>query len=97
MGFVDWLESNMMQCFYEKYFGMTCPGCGFQRSLIALLRGDFYESFVQYPALIPILLMVGFLITHLIFKFKQGGVWLKYMFIFNVAIIVVNFIIKQII
>lgn len=73
---------------------MDCFGCGMQRSFIALLKGNFAESFYQYPALIPMVLMFVFLIIHLIFKFKNGGTWLKYMFIFVVSIVVINFIFK---
>ncbi len=96
MGLISWLENNMLACPYKKYFGMDCFGCGMQRSFVALLKGDFVESFHQYPALIPMILMFLFLIIHLIFKFKNGGTWLKYMFIFVVSIVVINFIFKLI-
>ena len=96
MGLVNWLENNMLSCPYKEYFGMDCLGCGMQRSFIALLKGDFVSSFYHYPALIPMILMFMFLIVHLIFKFKSGGTWLKYMFIFVVAIVVINFILKQV-
>lgn len=94
MGLISWLENNMLACPYKKYFGMDCFGCGMQRSFVALLKGNFSESFHQYPALIPMILMFLFLIVHLIFKFKNGGTWLKYMFIFVVSIVVINFIFK---
>ena len=56
--FVDWLESNLASCVYVKYFGIECPGCGLQRSFIALLRGDFLLSFSLYPALIPMMSLI---------------------------------------
>ena len=94
MGLITWLENNLLACPYQKYFGIDCFGCGMQRSIIALLKGDLAGSLYFYPALIPMILMFGFLITHLIFKFKNGGTWLKYQFIFVVAIVVLNFIAK---
>ncbi|MGY0039876.1 DUF2752 domain-containing protein [Pedobacter sp. NJ-S-72] len=27
--------------------GYDCPGCGFQRSFLALLKGDFYHFFLS--------------------------------------------------
>lgn len=94
MSLLSWLENNMLACPYKKYFGMDCFGCGMQRSLVSLLKGNLVESFHHYPALIPMMVMFLFLIVHLIFKFKNGGTWLKYMFIFIVAIVVINFIFK---
>jgi len=93
---IEWLESNMASCFYKKNFGIDCPGCGMQRAFVELLKGNFVESFILYPALIPTIGMFLFLILHLIFKFEKGGVYLKYFFIFTVSIIVINFIYKQI-
>lgn len=69
-------------------------GCGMQRSFILLLKGDVVDSFQMYPALIPIIGMLLFLIIHIKFKFENGGTWLKYMFIFNLAIIVISYSLK---
>jgi hypothetical protein len=65
-----------------------------QRSFIELLKGNILESLVLYPALIPTILMIGFLVIHLIYKFKNGGTYLKYLFIFNTSIVVLNYIYK---
>ena len=94
MSLITWLENNMLPCAYKKYFGFDCMGCGMQRSFVALLKGDFIESFYYYPALVPMISMFLFLILHLIFKFKNGGTWLKYHFIFVVSIVTINFVIK---
>jgi hypothetical protein len=96
MGLINWLEANMLPCPYSKYLGIDCMGCGMQRSFIALLKGNFSESFYYYPALIPMIFMFLFLFSHLIFKFKNGGTWLKYQFIFVVAVVLVNFVVKLI-
>lgn len=93
---IAWLEESMLSCFYKKNFGLECPGCGMQRSLVLLLKGDIVASIKMFPALIPMLAMFVFLILHLIFKFEKGGIYLKYFFIFTVSIIVVNYIFKQI-
>ncbi len=89
---IHWLESHLQSCFYKKYFGIECPGCGMQRSFIELLKGNLWESIILYPALIPTIIMIGFLFVHLIFKFKNGGTYLKYLFIFNASIIVLSYI-----
>lgn len=96
MGFINWLEGNMLSCPYNKYLGVDCFGCGMQRSVVALLKGNILESFYLYPALFPMIFMFLLLIAHLIFKFKNGAAFLKYNFIFVVSIVVISFIIKLI-
>ncbi len=75
---------------------MDCPGCGMQRAIVELLKGNVWESILLYPALLPTILLFIFLILHLIFKFKKGALILKISFIFTVSIIIINFIIKTI-
>jgi hypothetical protein len=88
------IEQFLLPCPFKAVTGIDCPGCGLQRSFIELLRGHFAESLLFYPALIPILFSLLFLILHLIFRFKRGAVILKYSFIFSTAIVAINFIIK---
>lgn len=90
----DWLETHMLPCFYKKYLGVECPGCGMQRAIIELLKGNFVESIKAYPALLPLLIMLLFLILHLIFKFKNGALYLKILFILTAGTMVVNYIYK---
>ena len=87
----------MLPCWYKKYFGIDCPGCGMQRSIIELFKGNFIESFKLYPALIPILILLFTLVLHLKFEFKYGAKILTYMFILVVTIVVISFTYKMII
>ena len=92
-GFViNWLEQHMIPCFYKKFFGLECPGCGMQRSIIALLRGDFQDCFLLYPPLGLFMALILLLIIHLLFDLKHGAQILKWVFIVNVIVIVLNFI-----
>lgn len=91
---INWLESNMGTCPYLHLFGVECPGCGMQRALIALLKGNFVESLELYPALLPMVLLFSTLIVHLVFKLKYGAEILKYLFIFSVLVIVVSYLVK---
>ena len=91
---IEWLEGHMFTCHYKKYLGVECPGCGMQRAFIELLKGNFMESLMLYPALPTTLFLILFLILHLIFKFKHGANILKYTFILNVVIMVLSYIYK---
>jgi len=95
--FIDWLEKRQFPCFYKSVFGIECPGCGIQRAILALMQGDFVGSFKLYPALIPIVAMLVFLIVHLFFQLKNGAKILVSLFIFNVFIIVIAYICKLIV
>ena len=89
---IEWLESNMGTCAFKEHTGHYCPGCGLQRSFIALLKGNILESILLYPALIPMILMFGFLGLHLVFKFRHGAAVLKYLFITNMSIIALHYL-----
>ncbi|NSW45800.1 MAG: DUF2752 domain-containing protein [Bacteroidales bacterium] len=91
---IQWLEDHQGACFYKKFLGIECPGCGMQRSLIALLKGNIVESLQLFPALIPLILMFIFLILHLKFQFKHGARILIFWFIINTLIILVSYILK---
>ena len=45
-------NGSVSLCFMKERLNMYCPGCGGSRSLMALLRLDFAESFILYPPLI---------------------------------------------
>jgi hypothetical protein len=93
---IKWLQGHMQPCFYKQCFGMECPGCGMQRAFIELLKGNFLESIKLYPALLPIIFMMVYLILHIVFDFKKGATIIKYTFIINVVIIMVNYVAKLI-
>ena len=93
---IDWLENNMQPCPYKQRLGIDCPGCGMQRALIELLKGNIVESLVLYPALIPMILLFIFLILHIIFNFKHGAFVLKSTFILSVSIVFIQYSIKTI-
>ena len=53
------LEKYMFPCLSKTLFGIECLGCGFQRSLVLFLQGDFSASFKMYPALLTTFLFLG--------------------------------------
>ena len=81
-------------CFYKKYLGIECPWCGFQRALKLLIEGKIVDSIAMFPALIPLILMFAFLALHLFFKFRHGNRILVSLFVLNVVIIAVSYLIK---
>ncbi|MDY7395072.1 DUF2752 domain-containing protein [Aureibaculum sp. 2210JD6-5] len=93
MSIVSFLEENMLSCQWKK-IGMECMGCGMQRSLIHLLKGEFIEAFYMYPAIYTLVSMFVYLGFHLKFAFKNGHKILLFLFIGNVLIMLSNYILK---
>lgn len=91
---LTWLETHMGTCSFHEASGMVCPGCGLQRSIIALLKGDVLQSFLLFPALLPLTFMFAYLGLHLVFRFKYGAIVLKVLYIANTAIIIGNYLFK---
>ena len=86
----------MLPCIWKKYLGVDCMGCGFQRAMELLLNGEFVESVALFPAGIPVLLTLLFLVYHLIFRPFNGANILTVLFIVAASIMVTHFIFKMI-
>lgn len=84
----------MLPCLNKKLFGFDCMGCGIQRSLALLLKGEFIEAFFMYPAIYSIIGLFGFLFINSFKKFKYANKIIIILAITNVLIIVGNFLIK---
>ena len=93
-GFIHWLENHLLACPFKKLTSLDCPGCGLQRSVIALLKGDVLASLKLYPPTLPILVLMIFALLHLKFDFKNGAFVIKAMYIFATVIIIINYIYK---
>ncbi|ARS42284.1 hypothetical protein CA265_22535 [Sphingobacteriaceae bacterium GW460-11-11-14-LB5] len=84
---VDWLQNHLITCPFKALTGIDCPGCGFQRSFIALLQGDLSKSWSLYPPTIPLLFL--FISAGLLYKLqiKKGPL------IFRILVLVIgNFV-----
>ena len=94
---IHWLEQHLFTCVFKSHFGLECPGCGMQRALISLLKGNLLESFRYHPALIPFIITVILLIAQIILKRENGGKYVMWSFIATSAITLIQFIVKQVI
>jgi hypothetical protein len=64
------LENIMLPCLFRDYFGFDCPGCGFQRSVASLVRGEFGNAFLLYPPIYTFVLWMASMATWLIKPLK---------------------------
>jgi hypothetical protein len=96
MSWLDWVEHHLLPCPFKMFLHIDCPGCGMQRSLVLLFRGEFSQSFFMYPPLLPMLATFIFLALHLKFKFEHGAKVLLTLFIFSTTAILASYIVKQV-
>nr|WP_067053120.1 DUF2752 domain-containing protein [Mucilaginibacter sp. L294] len=92
----SWLKAHLLPCPFKYITGIDCPGCGFQRSLLALLKGDVHQSFLLYPPAIPLLIMAAWWLADSIFKLDtRKSLVKKTMFIVVALIIAVSYTLKM--
>lgn len=90
------------ECFMRLFFDIYCPGCGGTRSVSALLRGHVIQSLWYHP-LVPytVALYLAFMVSWTAAKFHLFGLkrGLKFRPVYMygmLAIIVVNFLLKNV-
>lgn len=84
----------MLPCAYKYFFGIDCPICGSQRSLLSLMQGDFAESFKMYPPLVFLLALILLAIAYLIFPKIIKVKFLKQYAVVVLIIISINYAYK---
>jgi hypothetical protein len=80
-----------LPCAYKYFFGIDCPICGAQRSMLLLLQGNFAASFKTYPPLIFLLLLVFFAVAYLTFPKIIKAKFLKQYAVFVLMIVGINY------
>ncbi|MEX0966245.1 MAG: DUF2752 domain-containing protein [Bacteroidia bacterium] len=91
---IKWLNEHLFSCFFLKHFHLPCPGCGMQRSFLALIQGQITESIILYPALIPTIIMLLLLITHILRPFPGSLKYLVASFLISTTILMAGYILK---
>lgn len=90
--FINWLQNHLLTCPFKYLTGIDCPGCGFQRSVIALIQGNLHKSLSLYPATIPLLLFFSYGIADKFFKLDTStNVAKKTFFILTGSIVLVSY------
>lgn len=85
------MEEYMIPCLMKTFFGVPCPGCGGQRSVLHLLHGEFGEAFLMYPAIYPLLLMGLLILTNYLFPFRKYSDYVSTISMISVVFILLNY------
>jgi hypothetical protein len=91
----NWLKAYLLPCPFKYLTGIDCPGCGFQRSILALMQGDIQKSFNLYPPTVPLLLMAAWWLLDSLLKLDtQKHIVKKAFFISVSAIVIISYSVK---
>ena len=85
----------MIPCLNKELFGIECMGCGLQRAVVLLFKGDFSGAFAMYPAVYTLLLLGIFLIFNIFYRFKYDAQIKTGFIAVNILVIVISYIIKM--
>ncbi len=89
------LEKYMLPCLNKKLFGVDCLGCGMQRSIVLLLKGEFSAAFHMYPAIYPLMLLLAFIGFNFFIQFKNGKSIKVGLMIFTALTMIISYVIKM--
>jgi hypothetical protein len=92
--FIPWLQQHLLTCSFREHFGIDCPGCGFQRALLELFKGNISMSIHSFPAALPWIATIGLTGVHLLFPMKDGAALVKYSFLITAGIMIFSYILK---
>ncbi|GAA3590326.1 DUF2752 domain-containing protein [Flavivirga amylovorans] len=88
------LNDYMLPCLNKKLFGIECMGCGLQRSLALIFKGQFVDAFYMYPAIYSLIILFLSIGINIFFKFKHSNKIIGSLAIITVTIIIISYIMK---
>lgn len=88
-------EDYMIPCMNKYLFGVDCMGCGTQRSLLLISKGEFIEAFYMFPAIYTSILLFLFLGLNFIDKTRNYHKIIVSLAIINAVIMVISYFYKQ--
>jgi Protein of unknown function (DUF2752) len=89
------LEEYMFPCVSKSLFGIECLGCGSQRALVLVCKGNFAEAFQMYPAIYTTILFFVFLGLHFFEKSRSYSKTVIGLAILNMILMIVAYFYKM--
>jgi hypothetical protein len=89
------MEEYMLPCLFKQTFGIDCIGCGIQRSIALLLKGQFENAFYMFPAIYTTLLFflsVGLFVVDKKHNYQKIVITLA---IVNAIIMIISYVYKM--
>lgn len=88
------IEDFMIPCVNKSIFGVECLGCGTQRALALILRGEFLEAFYTFPAIYTTILFFIIIGLHFTDKSRNYHKFIISLAVLNAMIMIISYIYK---
>ena len=85
----------MLPCTNKMIFGLECPGCGTQRALALILKGEFADAFYMFPPIYTTILFFMVLGLHFMDRRRNYHKIIVYGAIINAVIVIFSYIYKM--
>ena len=89
------IEDYMIPCLNKQLFGVDCLGCGTQRALLLVLKGEFTAAFHMFPAIYTLIVFFAVTGLHFIDKSRNYHKIMVSLAIVNAIIMIISYIYKQ--
>jgi heme/copper-type cytochrome/quinol oxidase subunit 4 len=89
------MEEYMLPCLSKKYLGIECFGCGSQRAILLLFKGEFKAAFLMFPAVYTLVLLICFFALNFIDKSRSYHTAIVSTAIVTATTMVVSYFIKH--
>ena len=89
------MEVYMLPCLFKQTFGIDCIGCGIQRSIALLLKGQFENAFYMFPAIYTTLLFFLSIALFIVDKKHNYQKIVISLAIVNAVIMIISYVYKM--
>lgn len=88
-------EDFMLPCMNKSLFGIECFGCGTQRALLLVFKGEFVQAFYTFPAIYTTILFFIIIGLHFLDKSRDYHKVIIFLAILNAIIMIISYFYKQ--
>ena len=88
------MEEYLLPCMNKSLFGLDCMGCGIQRALLLLFKGEFTAAFYMFPAVYTTILFCLFIALQFIHKNSNYHKIIIGLAICNAVIMIISYFYK---
>lgn len=87
-------EDFMLPCMNKSLFGIECFGCGTQRALLLVCKGEFVKAFYTFPAIYTTILFFIIVGLHFLDKSRNYNKIIIFLAITNAVIMIYSYFYK---
>lgn len=88
------LEKYMIPCVNKQMFNLECLGCGTQRALFLITKGEFVAAFKIFPAIYSTIILFLFIILLIFDKKRNYHNIVICLAVINAVIMIISYIYK---